>query len=126
MNKVLPIHEYLMEEDVIFPASQRIYIIANLCELYDQTFSMELVEHCFLFPETVVGDDWELWYVDDEGEMYGILPTALKKGQKEVETDYLLPLPLTLADFIHDCKRVWKKDLVWDGNLIKRNFKVTL
>lgn len=110
MNKALPLHEYLYSEDVTFPARNRIYIIGNLCELYSEPFSMELVESCFQFPETVVGDNWENWNVD--GGSYSV-------------GGYTHPLPKNLGDFIHNCAQD-KYDLVWDGNLIKRNFKLIL
>lgn len=108
MNKALPLHEYIYEETL--PAKRRMDIIFNLAELYSQEFSMELVENCFDFPETVVGDGWENW--DVEGDSYSI-------------GGYVHPLPKTLGDFIHNCAQD-KYDLVWDGNLIKRNFKLIL
>ena len=58
MNKALPLHEYIYEETL--PAKRRMEIIFNLAELYSQEFNMELVENCFDFPETVVGDKFKI------------------------------------------------------------------
>jgi hypothetical protein len=113
-----PLSEFL--EDEVFPANGWKTTICNIINVYRQEFNIDAVEQTFAFPEVVVGDDWELYATFSEEED-GIVKYAIldKKGQEEAT---LLPAPKTISDFIDDCYRVWNKDLVFDGNLIKRNF----
>ena len=113
-----PLSEFL--EDEVFPAKDWKVTICNVINTYRQEFDMESVEQTFAFPEVVVGDDWELFLTVDEDED-GVVRYAIL-DEKDQEEATLLPAPKTISDFIEDCYRVWKKDLVFDGNLIKRNF----
>lgn len=111
-----PLSEFL--EDEIFPAKNWKITICNIVNTYRQEFSIDSVEQTFDFPEIVVGDNWELFksFAQDGEPKYTILDS------KDQEESVLLPSPRTISDFIDDCYRVWKKDLVFDNNLIKRNF----
>lgn len=109
MNRANSVEVYLFEE--VLPAKYRTEITMNLLAIANMPFSMDAVENLFHFPETVVGDKWENWVTNPATNQYTL------------DSKTYLPIPQTVGHFLSDCERVWKKDLVWDSNLIKRNFK---
>lgn len=112
-NKALPLRDCIL--DIKGTEVVQATVINNMVDIYNLEFTMETAENLFEFIETIVGDDWENWKVitdEDSKRFYYI-------GE---ESDTQLPPPATIGDFIEDCNRVWKKDLVWEGNLIKRYF----
>ena len=113
-----PLSDFL--EDEVFPAKDWKVTICNIINTYRQEFSIEAVEQTFAFPEVVVGDDWELFSTIHDEETDTLLYCIRDEADQFEST--VLPAPKTISDFIEDCYRVWKKDLVFDNNLIKRNF----
>lgn len=116
-----PLSEFL--EDEPFRAKGWKETVCNIVDLYRQPFSVDVVDAVFIFPEVIVGDNWELFKTISSN---GQEPKYTILDSKDQEDAVLLPSPQTLSDFIDDCHRVWKKDLWFDGNLIKRNFKIEL
>jgi len=104
--KALPLAQLLHETKI--PAKDRFAVICSVVGLYNAPFSMELVEELFDFPDTVVGDNWEDWKTN--GDKYSLDESV---GQ--------LPTPQTIGEFIDDCNRVWNRDLVFYGDILKPN-----
>lgn len=104
--KAVPLTKLL--NDTTIPARNRFGIICSVVGLYSAPFSMELVEELFDFPDTVVGENWEDWKTDE-----GNYTLNEEKGY--------LPTPKTIGEFIDDCNRVWNKDLVFYGDILKPN-----
>lgn len=109
--RVRPLQEFICD----IASKHRMVIIENLCDIYALPFAMTHIENLFDFPETFLGEgdngecDWSNWkYYEGLYSMVGEEPSH--------------PSPLTVADFIDDCRRIWGIDLVWESNLLKRNF----
>lgn len=119
--KATSLAEYI-NELVISPEKKRFDAITNLVDIYTQPFDMDLIESLFDLPETVVGSndkgeiDWSNWKK--------VSDTLYCLSEDDTEDLIPAPIPNTVGDFIEDCNRIWNKDLVWDSNLVKRNFKI--
>ena len=77
---------------------------------------MEHVENVFEFPETFLGET-------DKGEVAWEGWRCFEGLYTMIDEEMIYPTPLTIGDFIDDCRRIWGIDLVWEGNLMKRGFR---
>ena len=110
--QVKPLHAFIL--DIKGEGKSKFIVMSNLIDIYALEMDMLHVEMLFEFPETFLGDDlkgnsnWSNWKTD--GVLYG-----LSCPPKQ-------PLPQTVGDFIDDCRRIWKIDLIWEASLLRRNF----
>ena len=112
--RVRNLHDCILEITV-GNEKDRIEATTNLVNIYASEFDKDTLDQYFLFPETFMGDDF----------------SDIEFKQRNRETVYcigggdnFISAPQTIADFINDCLRTWKIDLVWENNLIKRLFKI--
>lgn len=123
--KAKPLQECILElrgkeKDVAFAMN-------NMVDIYNLPFTKDHVENLFEFPEIIVGEGWT-FYKTIGGAGSGKKDSGAYYISEDVNDprDILIPVippPRTISDFINDCSRFWKKDLVWDANLLKRKFK---
>lgn len=84
--------------------------LCNLDYLYNLPFSEEIAEEVFDNYMDVFAK-----YLDD---FFNEPKYTLDDGK------HWLPYPEDLSEFIYQCNKHWKMPLIWDENLVKRNFKL--